>query len=180
MNQPFETVKWEIFASFLNLPFQFFDLIILFNSYDSVSKSTYQTNKPCTCNCLELGGGGTSICKVIGDVLPKWVGFYQEFPRHGSHSLKKSINMGSIIFTKNPKNGSIFLSEIFRNLLQNFEKCICILGKITRYRYLFSENLLQEMDSGPKAHPSRPHPTESSSPPHCLKHSTCRGGSRDM
>ena len=32
-----------------------------------------------------LGGGGTPIETLYGDVPPKWVGFWQKIPKHGSH-----------------------------------------------------------------------------------------------
>ena len=34
---------------------------------------------------LDPGGGGTSIETLYRDVPPKWVGFWQKIPKHGSH-----------------------------------------------------------------------------------------------
>ena len=37
----------------------------------------------CTRGCFP--GGGTSIETLYGNVPPKWVGFWQKIPKHGSH-----------------------------------------------------------------------------------------------
>ena len=72
--------------------------------------------------------GGTSIETLYGDVPPKWVGFWQKIPKHGSHFFTpKSLNMGPFFvkitkifwarnaspenFQKIPKHGSIFWAK---------------------------------------------------------------------
>ena len=45
--------------------------------------------------CLTTVLGGTHICKVYGDMLPKWVGFSQKIPKHGSHFGLKIPKHGS-------------------------------------------------------------------------------------
>ena len=41
------------------------------------------------------GGGGTPIETLYGDVPPKWVGFWQKIPKHGSHFWPQNpVNMG--------------------------------------------------------------------------------------
>ena len=72
--------------------------------------------------------GGSSIETLYGDVPPKWVGFWQKIPKHGSFFFTpKSLNMGPFFvkiktnfwacnpspenFHKIPKHGSIFWAK---------------------------------------------------------------------
>ena len=65
-------------------------------------------------SCL-YRGGGTSIETLYGDVPPKWVGFWQKIPKHGSHFDPQIPKRGSIFIfvkiAKIPKHGSIFWAK---------------------------------------------------------------------
>ena len=86
-----------------------------------------------------VGGGGEElhICKIYGDVPPKWVNF----------TLTKSVSLGPILTPpkkkKIPKHGSTFVEKWVKNHGEKFRKYISILSKSyqncsTKYGSLFS------------------------------------------